>query len=293
MVLSIFSRKISYFFRLAREVGYLQFFYRYLLRIFYKTTKIEQIMTLSNQVKMVLPYDSRFGTEVFLKRNKLDWGSETILIQFLDTKKTFIDVGANIGYYSLLAAPLSYQVYSFEPDSRVIKYLEKNLSQFQNCHIFQEALYSRPDVMEFSLDSMSEFNSLIRHRTQSNKVLVKVNTLDNLMEEYPSLNVSCIKIDAEGADFEIILGGKNLLIRDRPLVLLEAYPSLKLLKFINSIGFTCFAFVKPKTVDSSHLQPKLIRINGKIINYRVKMIFLVPDRLLSEFEKLTDIQETD
>lgn len=289
IVISIFSRRIDYFLRLTREVGYWQFFYRYLSRIFYKSTKRDQVMTLSNKVKMVLPYESRFGTEIFIKRTKLDWGSESILMNFLDNKKTFIDVGANIGYYSLLAAPTSYQVYSFEPDSRVIKYLEKNLSQFQNCHIFQEALYSQPDTMELSLDSMSEFNSLVRHRTKDNKILVKVNTLDNLMKEDPSLNVSCIKIDAEGADFEIILGGKNLLIRDQPLVLAEAYPSLKLLKFINSIGFTCFAFAKPKDVDSSHLKPKLIRINDRPVNYRVKMIFLVPQRLLSQFEKLRGV----
>ncbi|MGL5194949.1 MAG: FkbM family methyltransferase [Chroococcales cyanobacterium] len=249
-------------------------------------TKTSQTMTLLNEVKMILPHDSRFGTEIFLKRNKLDWGSETILMQFLDSQKSFIDVGANIGYYSLLAAPASDQVYSFEPDPRVISCLEKNLSQFQNCHLIKEALFSHPGTMELSLDSMSELNSLVRGSVDGNKISVKVNTLDNLMTEYPSLSVSCIKTDAEGADFDILLGGKNLLVRDQPLVLSEAYPDGKLLKFVESIGFTCFAFVKPKDTSQSHLSPKFIKIEARPTNYRVKMLFIVPQRLLPEFEKL-------
>ncbi|NEQ95483.1 MAG: FkbM family methyltransferase [Cyanothece sp. SIO2G6] len=286
MVLSNLSTRASYFSRLAREVGYWQFMYRYLLRGLYKITKTSQVMTLSNKIKMILPHDSRFGTEVFLKRNKLDWGSETILTQFLDSEKSFIDVGANIGYYSLLAAPESYQVYSFEPDPRVVTCLEKNIAQFQNCHIFREALYAETGTMELNLDSLPELNSLVRDSTQGNTILVNVNTLDNLMTEYPSLSVSCIKTDAEGADFEILVGGKNLLIRDQPLVLSEAYPNLKLLEFIRSIGFTCFGFVKPKDTNLSHLEPQFIRIEAVPVNYRLKMIFLVPDRLLSEFDKL-------
>lgn len=286
LMFSALFRKLDYFSRLAREVGYWNFLYRYVLRGYYKITKASQKITLFNNIEMSLPYDSRFGTEVFLKGNKLDWGSETILVRFLDREKTFVDVGANIGYYSLLAAPSSYKVYSFEPDQRLIKSLEENLSQFQNCHIFREALYSESGTMELNLDFLPELNSLVRQSSQGNKVTVKVNTLDNLMSDDSSLSISCIKTDAEGADFEILLGGKNLLIRDQPLILSEAYPTSKLLKFAKSIGFSCFAFVKPKDNNISDLPPKLIKIEMQPAYYRVKMIFLVPARLLPEFERL-------
>ena len=286
LILSDIFQKFSYFSRLAHEIGYWNFSYRYILRVFHKITKTSQKMTLFNNVEMLLPYDSRFGTEVFLKRSKLDWGSETVLIQFLDCEQTFIDVGANIGYYSLLAAPSSHKVYSFEPDQRLIKSLERNLAQFQNCHIFREALYSEPGTMELNLDSLPELNSLVRENSQGNTMTVKVTTLDNLMSDDPSLRVSCIKTDAEGADFEILLGGKNLLIRDQPLVLSEAYPTSKLLRFINSIGFSCFAFVKSKNNNISHLPPKFIKIEIQPMDYHIKMIFLVPPRLLPEFERL-------
>ncbi len=286
---TIYLHKFSYFLRLVREIGGWDFLYRYVVRAFYKITKLNQKMVLFNNVEMTLPYDSRFGTEIFLKGSKLDWGSEIILHRFLDINKDFIDVGANIGYYSLLAAPLSNQVYAFEPDPRMVEHLKRNLSQFQNCHVLEEALFSEPGTMDLNLNSMPELNSLVRHSPQENKVTVKVNTLDQLMSDYPLLSVSCIKTDAEGADFDILMGGKNLLIRDQPLVLSEIYPTKKLLEFIKSIEFTCFAFVKPKDEDGANFQPKFIKIETKPTNSHIKMIFLVPNRLLSRFEELKDV----
>lgn len=82
MLLSIFFQKSGYFRGLAREVGYLNFAYRYLLRRFYKLIKVNQKIVLFNNVKMTLPWKSQFGTEVFLKGSKLDWGSEVLLTQF-------------------------------------------------------------------------------------------------------------------------------------------------------------------------------------------------------------------
>ncbi|WP_347179323.1 FkbM family methyltransferase [Roseofilum acuticapitatum] len=286
VILSNFSRKLNYFSRAAKEIGYGKFLYRYGLRGFHKIIKVNQKMVLFNNVPMILPFGSQFGTELFLKKEKLDWGSEAVLTRFLDKEKSFIDIGANIGYYTLLAAPLSREVYAFEPDPRVIKTLEENISQFQNCHIIREALYSEAGTMEISLNSMPELNSLVRTDNEGKKMIVKVNTLDNLMSEYPSLKVSGIKTDAEGADFEILLGGKNLLIRDQPLVLSEAYPNKNLLNFIESIGFTCYAFAKPKNQEVYPSNAKFIKIEKQPNNYRIKMIFIVPARLATEFQTL-------
>ncbi len=93
MLDSPLPQTVSYFTRLAREVGYLNFAYRYLLRRVYKILHVNHKILLFNQVKMTLPWSSKFGTEVFLKRSQLDWGSEALLTQFLDQEKSFIDVG--------------------------------------------------------------------------------------------------------------------------------------------------------------------------------------------------------
>lgn len=274
---------MNYFIRLAQEVGYFQFFYRYTIRRFYKLMKRDQELILLNQVKMILPWSSKFGTELFLKERRLDWGSEEILLKFLDSEKSFIDIGANIGYYSLLAAPFSHQVYAFEPDPRVMPILRKNLAQFSNTQIFAEAVYSEGGKMALNLTTAPEFSSLVRHYSQEKQILIPVTTLDRFSAEHPDLKVSALKIDAEGADFNIILGGRELLQRDQPLVLLEAYPDQHLLRWTEEINFSVFAFVKPKAANLSRAVPQLLQIKTPPMQQRTKMIFLVPQRLHQQF----------
>ncbi len=47
-----------------------------------------------------------------------DWGSEALLMRHLEPDSVFIDVGAQVSYYALYAAPLVRKVYAFEPDAR-------------------------------------------------------------------------------------------------------------------------------------------------------------------------------
>ena len=286
MTFSEIFNKVRNLFEIAHEIDYLTFLYRYCHRMYYKLIGRDQMIILFNGLKMTLPYQSQFGTELFLRRDTLDWGSERLLVQHLNNDKSFIDIGANIGYYTLLAAPCSHKVYAFEPDPRVIDTLHKNISEFDNCLVLQEALYSEVTTMELNLNSQPEMNSLVREGDIDSTISVRVNTLDNFMEEHPSLKISCIKTDAEGADFDILLGGEKLLIRDQPLVLTEAWPELKLLRFAKRIGFSCFSFAKPRGQKYSPQQPAFIKVETQPNDYHIKMSFLVPDRLLSEFESL-------
>ncbi|NET08777.1 MAG: FkbM family methyltransferase [Symploca sp. SIO2B6] len=288
MTFSTTRETMGYFTRLAREVGYWNFVIRYSLRKLHKLLKVEQRIRLFNSVEMILPWYSKFGTEVYLKDKKLDWGSEELLVQFLERDKSFLDVGANIGYYSLLAAPLSQSVYSFEPDPRILPELDKNLAQFQNTQVVKEALYSEPGEMTLSLHASPELNSLVRQDADGTGITIPVSTLDQFVAEQSSaqgsVQVSAIKTDAEGADFEILVGGKDLLVRDQPLVLSEAYPDQQLLAFAKSIGFTVFAYAKPKDTSKSHLPPTFMKVEQPPSHVRLKMIFLVPERLKSQFE---------
>ena len=112
---------------LVREVGYHKFFYRYSIRQFYKRIlRKDNSIKLNRGITINLPRNSRFGTEFFLKNGSVDWGSEEYLIKYLDKQKSFLDIGANIGYYSLLVSPYCHRVYAFEPDLRSIAALKEN-----------------------------------------------------------------------------------------------------------------------------------------------------------------------
>ena len=56
---------------------------------------------LPTGLSMTLPKDSFSGRDVYVTNADVDWGSEALFSRYLDLQGDFIDVGANIGYYSV------------------------------------------------------------------------------------------------------------------------------------------------------------------------------------------------
>ena len=275
---------------LVREVGYPKFFYRYFIRQFSKRIlKKDNSLKLNNQISINLPLNSKFGTELFVKNGSVDWGSEEYLIKYLDKQKSFLDIGANIGYYSLLVSPYCRKVYAFEPDLRSIAALKENAEKVDNVTVIQEAVYSKVGEMQFDITRLPELSGLNTKSEDSiDSINVKVNTLDNFANKHPNLKVTAIKTDVEGADTEVLLGGKNLIEKEQPLILSEAFPDSRVLKFAGKLDYLIFAFIKFKDKSKIHLKPKFIQITEYPQGFRPKMIFLVPKRLHQEFFKLVE-----
>jgi len=271
--------------KLVREVGYPKFFYRYSIRQFYKRIlKKDNSIKLNKGISINLPRNSKFGTELFLKNGSVDWGSEEYLIKYLDKQKSFLDIGANIGYYSLLVSPYCHRVYAFEPDLRSIPALQENAKKVENITVIQEAVYSEVGEMQFDITRLPELSGLnTKSENSTNYINVKVDTLDNFATKHPNLKITAIKTDVEGADTEVLLGGKNLIEREQPLILSEAFPDSRVLKFAQKLDYLIFAFIKFKDKSKMHLKPKFIQITAYPQDYRPKMIFLVPKRLHQEF----------
>ncbi len=276
---------------LVREVGYPKFFYRYLIRQFYKRIlKKDNILKLNEGISINLPRNSRFGTELFLKNGSVDWGSEEYLIKYLDKQKTFLDIGANIGYYSLLLSPYCRSIYAFEPDLRSIPALKANAEKVDNITVIQEAVYSKAGEMQFDITKLPELSRLNTSSggNSTSCINVKVNTLDNFARKHPNLTITAIKTDVEGADIEVLLGGINLIKREQPLILSEAFPDRRLFKFVKQLDYLVFGFIKPKDKSKIHFKPKFMQITEYPQDFRPKMIFLVPKRLHQEFFDLVN-----
>jgi FkbM family methyltransferase len=246
---------------------------------------------LKNGLVMELPRNSCFGTELFLKNDSVDWGSEEYLIKFLDKNKSFLDVGANIGYYSLLMAPYCRSVYAFEPDIRSLDALNKNAAKVNNINVIQKAVFSQEGEMQLDVTRLPELSHLQKKSENSSNsqgcINVKVTTLDIFQSENPDVEVTAIKTDVEGADFNVLLGAKNLIIRDQPLILSEIYPDFKVFEFVKSLDYLIFAFVKPRDRSLIHTPAKFIQITENPKTIRCKMAFLVPRRLHQDFFGLT------
>ncbi|MGH9615212.1 MAG: FkbM family methyltransferase [Acidobacteriaceae bacterium] len=231
---------------------------------------------------MNLPRTSKFATEVFITRSNLDWGSEELFAEHLDVAGVVLDVGANIGYYSLYVLPRASAVHAFEPDPRASAVLRSNLAGHPNAHIHTLAVGSRVGKSQFALEQNSEISHVtsFANQTGNEAIEVDVTTIDRFTEEN-NLNVTGIKIDVEGADLDVIEGALGTLRSQVPLVLTETKPDERLFNLIQPLGYRVFAFVKEAGIPRFGFRE--IACDS---NLRTKTLFLVPPNLHSSFESV-------
>jgi FkbM family methyltransferase len=144
---------------------------------------------------------------------------------------TFVDVGANIGYFTLLAASRvgpAGRVLSFEPTPRVCQRLRENiqLNNLSNVVTVQKAIADQAGKARFFQSSEDpEENSLFRHETGADPVDVDIATLDDELWKHNIREVDLLKIDAEGAELAVLKGARALLSApNRPAIVLEVNP---------------------------------------------------------------------
>jgi len=157
---------------------------------------------------------------------------ETILFQELVTEgMNVIDIGANIGYYTLLAAKLVGErgkVFAFEPEPQNYALLLRNIevNGYKNITAVRKAAFSNTGKANLHLGEYSGAHSLYNPYTNSpGAVVVDTVSLDEFFEgkEYP---IDIIKIDVEGAEMTVLLGMTDILEKNNSLkIFTEFYPA--------------------------------------------------------------------
>jgi len=149
--------------------------------------------------------------------------------------KVFVDIGANIGCYTLQAAAAvgeSGKVLAFEPLPAAFERLKRNLglNRFDRVTLFQGACCDRTGSLKFYMQSCPEVpfaNAIgtlypsIWYGRQPETCEVAAHPLDQWLADVAFERVDLIKIDAEGSEFDIIKGGFNLLRHYMPVLVLE------------------------------------------------------------------------
>lgn len=141
----------------------------------------------------------------------------------LDGSGIFIDIGSNIGYYSLIASKKYAQVYAFEPvPTNINKLYESiNINKITNIVPIEKAvsdidnskleLTVFPTNMGGSRDIRETINTSIRHMTQYKINNIQTITFDSFIKEYNINTVDLIKVDVEGAELHVLNGMKQSL----------------------------------------------------------------------------------
>ena len=178
--------------------------------------------------------EQKIGQAQFL----LDHGnSSTVEAEFcLTSLKRYdpiiLDVGANIGTMTTWFAktfPVC-EIYSFEPQPQIFNMLCGNLAinNLYNVRAFNYGLGSENKTLSFfepDYFNSSDFGtfSLIdsRVKTTDKKIIVEIKTIDWFVKTFNLSRVDLIKIDAEGMDYDILLGANDTIKSFKPNIFIE------------------------------------------------------------------------
>lgn len=168
------------------------------------------------------PKRSYGGLMIYL--NLPEYQEMTFFKKILTDKSTFIDVGANIGIYSLLAASIikKGKIYSFEPSSSVLGDLYQNIrinDLEDRVQILEKVASDKTGYREFVMEDISEYSHIACNKT-SNSLSVQSIKLDDFCGNKKISFVDVIKIDVEGAEFQVLKGLETYLKRGKVGILI-------------------------------------------------------------------------
>ena len=154
-----------------------------------------------------------------------------LLTQYLFTEiKSFVDIGANNGYYySLQAAKFGInEIHAFEPNPKILTHLYKNIHEnnFQEVIKVYEIALSNLRLTNLSLAANRGANSRIVQKKRMRDKILKVSTrkFDDL--DLTLTNPTLIKIDVEGYELDVLKGANKFVEQTRPYVILEINKAL-------------------------------------------------------------------
>jgi FkbM family methyltransferase len=171
-----------------------------------------------------------------------------LLCRLVSAGMTVVDVGANQGIYTLLLANLARpgSVFAFEPEPMLYQQLVANVRENKAdnvvCHPI--AISRRSGQLALQPGKMHTGNNRIVKGSSPGSVVVKAASLDEL---FPDRRIDCIKMDVQGWEAEAFAGGKEMLQRNRDILLIfEFWPyglraagtePAESLKFLTNLGF--------------------------------------------------------
>lgn len=174
------------------------------------------------------------------------------VLHLLRSNDLFVDIGANIGSYTILAsAEVGSKSFSFEPIPITFKQLKENVvlnNIGSKVTLLNIGLASKKGKLYFSNEKDTSLNHVEIINSNNNLIPIEVDTLDNKLS---GLNPLLLKIDVEGFEFDILKGASNV-IDDNNLkaIIIElngsgvkyGYNDVDIEKFLNSFGFHAYIY---------------------------------------------------
>ena len=222
---------------------------------------------LGDGLRLRCYHDSRSASAA-LYCGLYDYDEMNFLLRFLQNGDSFLDIGANIGIYTLLAARQTPagQIYSVEALPKNAVRLKENLSlnQFNNVTVYEVAASSHQGHVTLNLADGDSTPSISVTTAKTKKLdrpslQVSTDTLNNLIVDSVE-HLTLAKMDIEGAELLALKGATLLLQQHRPMVwILEInsqiqnfdYTAEDLVDFLDSYDYGLYKY----SADNNQVSP--------------------------------------
>ena len=212
-------------------------------------------------VRLRLHFDSAIARDIYCHDHEV--AERAFVRLFLKPDDVFVDIGANLGLYSVLASGIvgpSGAVFSFEPDPKAYERLLFNLkaNDRTNVQTFQLALSNADETraMQISTKGFDAYNSFATpvcgEGTFQSRDVTCV-SYDSFAGQHPVMQKAVmVKVDVEGWETMVVHGAKRHLSGDAaPVVMLEfndqaakssGQPCCELYRWLQALGYSIYTF---------------------------------------------------
>lgn len=185
-------------------------------------------ISLGDYCLFVNPGDREISATISAKQSYEPY-VESVLRRLLMAGDTFLDVGANIGYFTALGAHLvgpTGRVIAFEPIDRNVQLIYATLweNRFENVTVFPFAASSEARLVAMSTQASSSNAGVVDRSIgeRRTRLIAQSQRIDDLLATVQSIEV--VKFDIEGHEIHAWRGAEKTLAKHRPHVLTEFHP---------------------------------------------------------------------
>lgn len=177
-----------------------------------------------------------------------------LILTLLKPGDCFLDVGANIGYFTLLAVKAvgpQGVIHAFEASPRILGMLKTNitLNNFDNIEVHPKFVSDTCEKVSFYIASSDNLgrSGMLDPGDAAEKIDVSSITINSLLPLLPRVKVA--KIDVEGAESLVLLGMSDIIARDKPYIIFELTQELlfqagtnatEVCEYLRKYGYTLY-----------------------------------------------------
>lgn len=205
---------------------------------------------LGHQFEFHVHPDDELLSNIVRGKNAYSTGDVAVFKKFLKPGDVFIDVGANIGWYSVVASLVlgeTGKILAIEPEPRNLELLRKNLAGVKTPYeIHAAAVSDEKGTAELYLspDNFGDHSLVLdgfKHVSRQ-KVSVPLERLESLITAEDFKKTGLLKMDIQGSEPKALVGMSSLLRLHRPVMFIEFSPSH--IYECGSSPFEIFAFIE-------------------------------------------------